>query len=60
MKKGRIKRELMEMFLRKEFLELKNKKAALKECFIDDMKWTSYYMLFILISVILIIFFGNL
>ncbi|MCM8538326.1 MAG: hypothetical protein NE334_20455 [Lentisphaeraceae bacterium] len=57
MKNRKLKLELMKLFLRKDFLELKDKKAALKACFLDDLKWAISYLFLMLTSVILILLF---
>ena len=59
MNKRRLKRELLEMFFRKDFLELKDKKAAIKECFYYDLKWVIGYSIFIMVSAAIVLLFGR-
>ena len=54
--KKTIKQHLMEIFFKKDFIDRKDKKEAIKQCFKHDLIWALGFGLFLLIAALFIFF----
>ena len=57
-KKKNFKTVLAEIFLRQSFIEEKNKKQALLNCFLHDLKWVCGFLIFFGLAVFAVYLFG--